>query len=65
MQQFTITIKDRQDNIILIINNIHHITHEPIKNYTYLWKDSEEISTNYIGLIDNQYANVCLYKKGR
>lgn len=63
MQQFTITIKDKHDNIITIINKIHHITYEPTENYTYLWKDNEEISKNYIGIIDNQYANVYIKKR--
>lgn len=61
--EFKITITDLQDNIITIIKNVHHITHEPIKNYTYLWKDSEEISKNYIGIIDNQYCKIRVEKK--
>lgn len=60
--KFKLTITDLNEHIIAIIN-VHHITHEPIKNYTYLWKDNEEISNNYIGIIDNQYCKIRIEKK--
>lgn len=55
---YKVIIKDKNKNIIAIINDVHHITCEPIKNFTYLWKDSEEITINYLGLIDNQFSQV-------
>lgn len=60
---YKVTIKDKNDNIIIIINGVHHVTHEPIKSYTYLWKDSEEISRNYLGLIDNQFSHIYIEKE--
>lgn len=60
--EFKITITDLHKHIITIIK-VHHITFEPIKNYTYLWKGEEETTENYFGIIDNQYCKIRVEKK--